>query len=543
MHTRRWIAVAAVAGMLLAGADGRQKTCEVRLSLVEAGTSRELSGLIRITAADGSIIEPAELFCRGTGLPAEEPLADWYVLPGTQTLRLPRVPLKIEAFSGLETERATQTIDLTDRNRQTVRLSLNRFYDSHSRGLADGNTHLHLMKLTREDCDRYLKEVPRGDGLDVVFLSYLERVEADREYTSNRYTAGDLRQLSRKTGVLFGNGEEHRHNFAGFDQGYGHVMLLNLRRLIQPVSIGPGIMKSGTDGIPLARGIGQARTQGATVVWCHNAWGREDVPNFVSGRVDAQNIFDGGNHGSYQDSFYRYLNAGIPVAFSTGTDWFMYDFSRVYVPAETGTGIPGWLKALASGRSMITNGPLLELSVAGRPPGETVSLAEPGPVRVSMRATGRADFRKIELVRNGQVISSASARAEGGHFTAGDDLDFELRVDKPCWLALRVPPAADHAESREIRRKRAGEPGRNEAGRPLFAHTGAVHVQVADRSYFDARAADALLKDMEQSLADIGESAQFADEQERARVLDVYHDGIATLRAHIARIDETSAQP
>ena len=34
-------------------------------------------------------------------------------------------------------------------------------------------------------------------------------------------------------------------------EGFGHVMLLNILKRIEPVSIGPGIMKEGTDGIPL----------------------------------------------------------------------------------------------------------------------------------------------------------------------------------------------------------------------------------------------------------------------------------------------------
>ena len=55
----------------------------------------------------------------------------------------------------------------------------------------------------------------------------------------------------------------------------------NIKSLIQPVSIGPAIMKSGTDGIPLQRGIDAARRDGATVIWCHNKKGVEDLPNVV----------------------------------------------------------------------------------------------------------------------------------------------------------------------------------------------------------------------------------------------------------------------
>src|SRR5207244_682239 len=103
----------------------------------------------------------------------------------------------------------------------------------------------------------------------------------------------DLEAISRKSGVAIGNGEEHRHNFAAQGQGYGHVMLLDIKELVQPVSIGPGIAKLGTDGLPIQRGIDQARRDGATAIWCHNNWGMESIPISVTGRLDAQNIFDG----------------------------------------------------------------------------------------------------------------------------------------------------------------------------------------------------------------------------------------------------------
>ena len=122
-------------------------------------------------------------------------------------------------------------------------------------------------------------------------------------------------------------------------------------------------MGDGTDGIPLQHGIKEAHRDGASVLWCHNAFGLEDLPNWMAGLLDAQNIFDGGNHGSYRDTFYRYLNLGMKVPFSTGTDWFIFDFSRVYVAVEGELTSKKWLDQLAAGKTMITNGPFLELEV------------------------------------------------------------------------------------------------------------------------------------------------------------------------------------
>ena len=113
--------------------------------------------------------------------------------------------------------------------------------------------------------------------------------------------------------------------------------------------------------------------------------------------MDAQNILDGGSgeHGSYKDTFYRYLNLGIKVPFSTGTDWFIYDFSRVYVPIEGELTSEKWLDQLLSGRSYITNGTFLEFRAEGHEGGDTIELSEPRTVAVTGRATGRGDFRAV----------------------------------------------------------------------------------------------------------------------------------------------------
>ncbi|MBT6494822.1 MAG: CehA/McbA family metallohydrolase, partial [Planctomycetaceae bacterium] len=357
------ITCVAVIGLLVLSGNRATENCAVTLKLIDADNQREISGLIRIQDADGEAVNVAGLFSRGQGLDEALPISRWSVVPKQTVVRLPRKTLTITALSGLETEQATVTVNLTGKDRATLTVPLRRFVDASQQGSYSGNTHLHLQKITREMCDRYLLEIPKADGLDLLFLSYLERAGADREYTSNKYTDGDLASLSKKSGVVFGNGEEHRHNFAGFGQGYGHVMLLDIEKLIQPVSIGPGIMKMGTDGLPLARGIETARRDGATIIWCHNNWGMEELPNLLAGRIDAQNIFDGGTHGSFKNSYYRYLNAGIRVPFSTGTDWLMYDFSRVYVDMKGDVTVKNWLKGLANGRSYITNGPLLKLKV------------------------------------------------------------------------------------------------------------------------------------------------------------------------------------
>lgn len=513
-------------GMALIAEGRLNDTCELTLELVDADTGRPLPGLVRITDGNGARLPISELLPRDLSPGVEQRIDHWSVLVEKTILKVPRQKLVVEAFFGLETELARVPLDLSAAEKHDMRIPLRTFYHAASKGFRSANTHLHLMKLTRELSDRYLMEVPKADGLDVLFVSYLERADAQKDYITNRYTQADLDALSQKSGVRLGNGEEHRHNFTAQGQGFGHVMLLDIKQLILPVSIGQGIMKTGTDGLPVQRGIDQARRDGATVIWCHNNWGLEDIPNLVTGRLHALNIFDGNKLSSYKHSFYRYLNAGVRIPFSTGTDWFMYDFARVYVPADQPVTPREWLNGLVAGKSYITNGPFLELRVAGRSLGDTVSLSEPGMVEVLARATGRADFEKIELVQNGNIIRTQASRPEGGHFVA--EMRIPLPIDTPCWLALRLPPQPvkdDPEFSTPV--------PPNELGQPLFAHTSPVYVEVAGRAVFDRTVAAALLAEMEQSIKTIEKEAQFADGTEKARVLDVYAEGIDVLKKRL----------
>src|SRR6185503_19979827 len=141
------------------------------------------AGMIRVRDGRGRAVSIPPLLPRGLGLAADHPALGWYVLPGRMTLRLPRERVTIEAFRGLETEMARVTVDPRD---SEVRIPLRVFLNVAGRGWRGANTHLHLKEISRAEADRYLRQVPAADGLDVLFVSYLERAEAVKTYISNR---------------------------------------------------------------------------------------------------------------------------------------------------------------------------------------------------------------------------------------------------------------------------------------------------------------------------------------------------------------------
>ncbi|HUP79712.1 MAG TPA: CehA/McbA family metallohydrolase [Pirellula sp.] len=522
-----------------------QPNCRVQIELVDAASGSALPGVLRALDKNGQRVAIPELMPRGLGVPEQLSIHDWYLLPMQTTVTLPRKILHLRAFHGLETEFTDTAIDLRNKTEAQVRLQLKRFHDAHGRGWQSANTHVHLQKVSRSDSEKYLLDVANCEQLDIVYISYLERAEADLEYTTNKYTRDDLRRLMQRSrtshshphsiwhGTEFDNGQEHRHNFDGFDEGYGHVMFLHLNELVQPVSIGPGITKRGTDSPPLQLGIDLARGQGSTIIWCHNQWGMEDIPSWLAGKLHANNIFDGGTHGSFKYSFYRYLNAGLKVPFSTGTDWFIYDFSRVYALADprslTGDkwlSSEQWLEHLAAGRTFITNGPLLEFTVNGHRLGDTLNLPHAGPVKILGRSVGRDDFQQIQLVRNGEVVKSASSNPREGHFEA--EFEFDLTIDAPCWLALRTPPPSVPKDA-EFQRKTP----LNEFGRELFSHTSAIYIHLAGRDIFDVSAAESLLEEMRSSRDLIRSRSLFSNDAERDGVLAIYDAGINQMEKNL----------
>jgi hypothetical protein len=510
----------------MSAALARYGSCKLNIALIDQDTGEVIPGLVRVSMQ----IAPQ------TWMPLEGLIPrvnqGWHVLTEATTVQVPQQLLRIEAIQGIETELALVDVDLSRKYDSSLNIPLKRFYNTHQKGLLSGNTHLHLENITKLQADRYLQEVPRADQLDIVFVSYLHSHWKMKELTTNVYGPKSLAGLSTPD-ILLRWGEEHRHNFLPrHEEGYGHVMFLDVNTLVEPVSIGPALgPPDSPEGIPLQRGIRKAREDGATVVWCHNRRGYEDIPNWILGDIDAQNIFDNGSMkriangvqgtGLYRDSFYRYYNIGMHIPFSTGTDFLLFDFSRVYVPGRSPLSSDAWLQGLRDGKSFITNGPLLEFSINGLGIGETLNLDQPETIRVTARGIGRSDFSALELIFNGNVVYTASNRPVEGHFEA--EIDRELNVSEPGWFALRIPWEAPTNQ--------------NLFDRDLFAHTSPIYIQIAGKQIFKPEVAQGLIDEMMQSIDVLSEKVKFQNTQRRTDVLRVYQQAIEALKRKIDALE------
>ena len=430
----------------------------------------------------------------------------WYSVDESSFVDIPSQKVSIDIVKGIESKLVTLDFDLTNSRNQelVIPVNLERFSHLAKQKMISGNTHVHIMRKTYRQATDYLQLVPESDDLRLVWVSHLRRIPDEREYITNQFTPSSLHAISTDK-VTLGFGEEHRHNFGIGGEGWGHVMLLDIPELVRPVSIGPGIMRSGSDGRPVQKGILAARGSGGTVIWCHNDFGLEDIANWTLGFIHAQNIFDGGSVGSYDATFYRYLNVGMQVPFSTGTDWFIYDYSRAYVPVRGRVTSNKWLAALRKGETFITNGPVLSFTANQKSIGSTIQLASgSNTVQVNATGKGRTDFKGLELVHNGHVVATVDSQSKDGYFVA--EMDTTVDLSEPGWLAVRVPV----------------DNNKNIYDRLIFGHTSPIYFQQNGQSIFDPDVALDLMAEMQQARDKAASTGQFDDDAARNSVIGVY---------------------
>jgi hypothetical protein len=160
--------------------------------------------------------------------------------------------------------------------------------------------------------------------------------------------------------------------------------------------------------------------------------------------------------------WYHVMNCGFPLKVSGETDFPCISGSRVgqgRVYVQLGktdmVDYAAWCNGIAKGRSYVSDGyaHALEFKVKDVAPGfGEVKLDAAGLVKVTAKVAfakdtplGTApgaqqqqfgDSRKVEVVVNGQVVDSINVPADD----KVHDLNFELKIDKSSWVALRHLP-------------------------------------------------------------------------------------------------------
>ncbi len=166
-----------------------------------------------------------------------------------------------------------------------------------------------------------------------------------------------------------------------------------------------------------------------------------ELPATVAhGKIDYLEVMGFSDHHITAGIWYRLLNLGYRLPAGAGTD-AMANYASLRGPIGLvrvfldtgGERTPKALgDALKSGRTFVSNGPLLGLTVNDKRPGDTISRADTYSVHIAMRSPVPVDH--LELVQNGKVVKAFDL--------AGDRTRLDWNGDLPIlgggWMALRA---------------------------------------------------------------------------------------------------------
>ena len=460
----------------------------IRGKLLDGATGEPVAAKIRVVNTASNEAYYPEHAIRTMPRRTQPGVKHYFYAKGSYEVAVPPGRYAIEVVRGICHDAALQYTEVGAGITHVHDFRIPLLRDLHPAGWYSGNTHTHYHLEIDEDPDDRLRMVPPAEALDVSVISYL--IRNDSPYITNRYTVGRLPQFSRD-GTIMDMGEEARNNHTFGDFGYGHCLFLNIPRAVEPVSTGL-LSKDGKapDFPTLTMLCAEARRIGGTTVWCHNGSGMEMPVGVALGHVDAYNVADG--LGADYERYYRLLNCGYRLPASSGTDWWIYDHNRVFVQVEGPFQYDSWIQGLRAGRTFVSNGPLLELTVNGKGPGALVQASE--PLQVKAKAISRLPFDRLEIVHDGAVVAEQSAvhRREA-------TLEREIPIERGGWIAARVASDA-----------------RTHAGGTVFAHTSPVYCRVAGTPFRRAESLGAFVDEVDASMRFIRKNFRFANEADQA---------------------------
>jgi len=468
----------------------------LKVTIRDAVSGAPIEAKVHVLSSGGGFLQPADSVCKvGPGMP-------FFYCPGEFSLDVQRGSTDIVAERGTEYRPLRRVVSMPAKGTIEVEILLERWIDLPSRQWYPGNTHIHYNELEANP-DLRLQLDPAVHDLSVTAISVLRRGEIP--YASNKYPVGFMTDFSTDHRQVI-CGEETRHN-SSHGGGYGHVMLLNLRNLVEPVSRGDLISAFDPDYPPLCYACDDARTQGGVVIWCHNGRGMEVPVAAALGKLDAFNLFDPCWKEKEYDTWYLLLNCGIHLPASTGSDWFICSNNRVYVQTGETFNYESWLRGLQAGRTFITNGPALLFEVEGQAPGSTLDAA-PSSGRLSTRVEWTTHYllNRIEIVADGQIVHSRTLSQQAEQREGVWEVDVPSEQDG--WLAARA-----YGESRDS------------FDQPVYAHTSPVYIGTGRPPSAVKEAATFFQQAIDDAHVQIRDYARFTKDEQREEVLHLFAEG------------------
>lgn len=380
-----------------------------------------------------------------------------FYVDGRYEARLPAGRYELVATRGPEYRIARRPFTITEGQTTPVRVALARWDDLPAKGWYSGDVHIHAARRSRHD-DAPLLALMQAEDLHVANLLQMGNSGAIH---FPQYGWDPVHDSERPAFVLAPGQEDPR------TLRHGHTIHLNIR---EPVRF--------PDRYLLYHEVFAAtRAQGAIVGYAH-VW---DGANYLEGLghrrglaldvpfglVDFVEVLQMG--GDNTDTWFDFLNLGHALTPAAGSDYPYIEnvpgTVRSYVKVEGPFTAQAWFDGLKAGRTFVTNGPMLDLSVNGRTMGTALDLEPGDAIVVEADAALNPDFgtlARLELIEQGEVVETVSAPDASGRLR----LAYRAPARHGTWFVLRAHGAGQAAPAE------------------LVAMSAPVYVRVAGESFW-----------------------------------------------------------
>jgi hypothetical protein len=422
--------------------------------------------------------------------------ADFAYIDGICEVHLPPGPVRVEVSKGPEYLPLCRDVVLGP-GKIALRLTMERALDWRLRGWYSGDGRV-------QDLSPHSARLEgAAEGLDVVNLLAHDRPpHGDRPaaFVNLLAFSGTKPALEGPPCVVVNTCNTH--------PVLGTVALLNCHRVVYPLRFGAA---DGLDDWSVADWCDQCHRKKGLVVW-------PDLPRLTTehpqgealaalllGKIDAFEVCrfvptqSMGTRGIAD--WYRLLACGLhlPLMGASGKDsntvalGALRTYARLEPNQEFSYG--AWIESVRGGRTFVTDGPLMSLTVNGQEVGSALSLPNEGQtVHIQAEVRSVTPFARLECLYNGTVV--ATGDADGEHRSATIEVD--VPIAGSGWLAARC----------------LGDDGM------IRAHTSPVYVQVEGRPLRpDVDTMAPLLAILDQTLAWVQREARCPKEQQREHLM------------------------
>ena len=132
-------------------------------------------------------------------------------------------------------------------------------------------------------------------------------------------------------------------------------------------------------------------------------------------------------------NYYEYLNLGFRLSAAAGSDvpWgSTMGECRTYVHTGPELDVDRWFDGLKRGRTFVTNGPALFLTVDQNMPGSILQKTAGSTVSIKVRAKTHPRIGRIKSLR---LVSNEGILKE-----AANDIEHEFKLDRSRWIVASV---------------------------------------------------------------------------------------------------------